>query len=98
MGAPTGARPVRSSSRPALASHVRLAYDRSRGEHVLLGPEAVLVLNPPGASVVDLCDGRRTVADIVANLRGRYDRVADEEVARFLQRLVRKRYVELGDD
>ncbi|KAA5830544.1 pyrroloquinoline quinone biosynthesis peptide chaperone PqqD [Saccharopolyspora hirsuta] len=89
---------VVSTSRPALSPHVRLAFDRSRGKHVLLGPESVLVLNPPGASVVDLCDGRRTVAEIVANLRGRYDRVVDEEVTGFLDRLVRKRYVEVGDD
>ncbi|MGW1680336.1 pyrroloquinoline quinone biosynthesis peptide chaperone PqqD [Saccharopolyspora sp. NPDC002376] len=89
---------VRSSSRPALASHVRLAFDRSRSQYVLLGPESVLVLNPPGASILDLCDGQRTVADIVANLRGRYDRVADEEVTGFLDRLVLRRYVEVGDD
>ncbi|GAA0527238.1 hypothetical protein GCM10011581_40020 [Saccharopolyspora subtropica] len=89
---------VTRSSRPRLAAHVRLAFDRSRGRHVLLGPESVSVLNRPGASILDLCDGSRTVADIVANLRGRYDRVVDDEVTAFLARLVVKRYVEVGDD
>ena len=55
---------------------------------MLLTPETVSVLNGTGADIVELCDGRRTVAEIVAELRGRYDRVADDEVRHFLDRLV----------
>jgi pyrroloquinoline quinone biosynthesis protein D len=61
-------------------------------------PEAVTVLNPTGAAVLHLCDGRRTVAEITDELRGRYGRVADDDVADFLARLVAKRWVEFGDD
>lgn len=89
---------VRSSSRPQLASHVRLTFDRVRERHVLLGPESVSVLNPTGAAVLGLCDGRRTVAEIVEELRGRYDHVVGDEVVRFLARLVAKRCVEVDDD
>ena len=89
---------LRSSSRPRLASHVRLGMDRVRKQYMLLGPELVMLLNPTGASVLDLCDGQRTVGEIVENLRGRYDHVADDEVAHFLARLVTKRWVELDDD
>lgn len=89
---------VRSSSHPKLASHVRLNFDRVRERHVLLGPESVSVLNPTGAAVLGLCDGRRTVAEIVEELRGQYDHVAGEEVVRFLARLVAKRCVEVNDD
>jgi pyrroloquinoline quinone biosynthesis protein D len=64
---------------------------------VLLGPEEVVVLNGTGAAILGLCDGRRTVADIVAELHGQYDRVADGEVQRFLSRLVAKRCVEVSD-
>jgi pyrroloquinoline quinone biosynthesis protein D len=88
---------VPASGRPSLASHVRLRFDRSRERHVLLGPEAVAVLNTTGADIVHLCDGRRTVDEIVAELRGRYDRVVDDEVRCFLARLVAKRYVEISD-
>jgi pyrroloquinoline quinone biosynthesis protein D len=86
----------RPASRPRLAPHVRLRFDPARERHVLLTPEAVSVLNGTGAAILDLCDGKRTVAEIVAELRGRYDRVADDEVRLFLARLVAKRCVEVS--
>jgi pyrroloquinoline quinone biosynthesis protein D len=89
---------VRSSSHPELASHVRLTFDRVRKRHMLLGPESVSLLNPTGAAILGLCDGRRTVAEIVEELRGRYNRVAGDEVEHFLARLVAKRCVELKDE
>jgi pyrroloquinoline quinone biosynthesis protein D len=84
------------SDRPRLAAHVRLTFDRVRERHVLLAPETVSVLNGTGATIVGLCDGRRTVAEIVSELHGRYDRVADDEVRLFLSRLVAKRCVEVS--
>jgi pyrroloquinoline quinone biosynthesis protein D len=89
---------VRSSSRPALARHVRVTFDQVRERHVLLSPESVSVLNSTSAAVLDLCDGRRTVAEIVAELSTRYNHVIGDEVARFLARLAAKRYVEVDDD
>lgn len=86
-----------SSSRPELARRVRLTFDRARDQHVLLGPETVVVLNRTGADILGLCDGRRTVAEIVAELGGRYERVVDDEVRGFLARLVAKRCVEISD-
>lgn len=89
---------VQASSRPALAAHVRRSYDRVREQDILLGPEAVTVLNPTGAAIVDLCDGQRSVTEVVDELRETYDGVADEDVEAFLARLVAKRYVELDGD
>ena len=63
---------------------------------MLLGPESVAVLNRTGADILSLCDGQRTMAEIVAELRGRYNRVVDDEVQHFLARLVAKRYVEIS--
>jgi pyrroloquinoline quinone biosynthesis protein D len=90
--------PMRTGSdtaRPRLAPHVRLRFDPARQRHVLLAPEAVSVLNRTGAAVLGLCDGRRTVAEILAELHRRYDHVADDEVRRFLDRLAAKRCVEI---
>ena len=89
--------PMRTASRPRLAPHVRLTFDPARQRHVLLTPETVTVLNGTGASILSLCDGSRTVADIVAELRGWYDRVDDQEVRFFLTRLAARRCVEAGD-
>jgi pyrroloquinoline quinone biosynthesis protein D len=65
---------------------------------VLLAPEGVLLLNRTGATILGLCDGERTVVEIVEELRGQYNRVADDEVRDFLARLVAKRWVELDDE
>ena len=86
----------RPASRPCLAPHVRLTFDPARQRHVLLTPEVVSVLNGTGATIVGLCDGRRTVADIIAELHGQYDRVAEDEVRHFLDRLVASRCVEVN--
>ncbi|MFD0851790.1 pyrroloquinoline quinone biosynthesis peptide chaperone PqqD, partial [Actinomadura adrarensis] len=90
--------PVDSADRPRLAPHVRLTYDQVRERHVLLTPEAVTVLNATGATILGLCDGERMIADIVAELRGRYEVVIDDEVRDFLSRLVEKRCVEVVHD
>jgi pyrroloquinoline quinone biosynthesis protein D len=88
---------VNPSSRPSLALHVQLRFDPTRERHVLLSPETVAVLNRTGADILDLCDGQRTVAEIEAELRGRYNRVVDDEVRTFLARLAAKRCVEISD-
>ena len=88
---------VPSSGRPRLARHVRLTFDHARERHVLLRPECVVVLNGTGADILGLCDGRRTVAEIVAELRGRYDRVAETDVQRFLAGLVDRRCVQIEE-
>jgi pyrroloquinoline quinone biosynthesis protein D len=81
--------------RPRLARHVRMRFDAARGQHVLLSPEAVLLINDTGAAIVELCDGRRTIAEIQSELHSRYDQVADGDVRRFLADLVAKHDVEV---
>ena len=88
---------VLSTNRPRLARQVRMQWDPVREQQVLLEPEGVLVLNQTGATILGLCDGERTVAEIVEELRGQYNHVAGDEVRDFLKRLVAKRLVELGD-
>jgi pyrroloquinoline quinone biosynthesis protein D len=86
----------RPTSRPRLAPHVRLTFDPARERHVLLTPEAVTVLNSTGATILGLCDGQRTVTELVAELHRRYDRVDDDEVRLFLAGLAAKGCVEVG--
>lgn len=88
---------VLPSSHPRLAPHVRLKFDPARERYVLLAPETVSVLNGTGGAVLELCDGKRTAAEIAEELRGRYDDVVDDEVGLFLARLVARGYVEVSD-
>ena len=96
-GRPAGADgpAVPDLARPRLARHVRLTFCPTRQRHVLLLPETVVVLNGTGADVLQRCDGRRTVAGIVAELGARYGDVPADEVRRFLARLAARRCVEL---
>jgi pyrroloquinoline quinone biosynthesis protein D len=75
-----------------------MEWDPARKQQVLLAPEGVLILNQTGATILSLCDGERTVVEIVEELRGKYNRVDGDEVRNFLARLVAKRLVELGDE
>ena len=59
--------------RPRLTTGARLRYDEVREEHLLLIPEGAVRLNPTAAEVLELCDGERSIDDIVAALSARYD-------------------------
>jgi len=85
-----------ATNRPHLARQVRLEWDPVRERHVLLAPEEVVALNRTGATILGLCDGERTVAEIMEELRGQYDRVAGDEVRAFLARLAARRWLEPG--
>ena len=50
----------------------RLRYDEVREEHVLLVPEGAVRLNPTAAEVLELCDGERSLDEIVEVLSARY--------------------------
>jgi pyrroloquinoline quinone biosynthesis protein E len=83
-------RTVSPQVRPRLAKKARLWIDRVSGEPLLLYPEGVLWLNATAAVIVALCDGHRTLAEIVTELGGRYavaPEVLREEVDEFLDRL-----------
>jgi pyrroloquinoline quinone biosynthesis protein D len=60
-------------TRPRLATGARLRYDEVREEHLLLVPEGAVVLNPTAAEVLELCDGERSLDEIVGALSARYD-------------------------
>jgi pyrroloquinoline quinone biosynthesis protein D len=88
---------VSGSDRPRLARHVRLTFCPTRKRPILLLPETVVVLNGSGADILELCDGRHTVAEIVAELGARYQSVPDDEVRAFLARLIARRCVEIAN-
>ena len=60
-------------TRPRLVTGARLRYDEVREEHQLLIPEGVVRLNASAAEVLELCDGERSLDDIVGALAERYD-------------------------
>jgi pyrroloquinoline quinone biosynthesis protein D len=73
-----------------------MRFDAVRGQHALLSPETVWAINDTGAAIVELCDGRRTVAEIESELLSRYEQVADGDVRRFLADLVANHGMEVN--
>ena len=74
--------------RPRLAARARLKFDPIARQEMLLFPEAALALNETGAAIVRLCDGARSIDEIVDQLSKRFsnnDRNAlTREVSDFL--------------
>ncbi|WP_435864280.1 pyrroloquinoline quinone biosynthesis peptide chaperone PqqD [Streptomyces phaeochromogenes] len=66
---------------PALSRSVMLRHDRVRGTDLLLMPERVVVLRGSAGAVLRLCDGRREVAAIVAELAERFPDESGASVA-----------------
>ncbi|HWB22653.1 MAG TPA: pyrroloquinoline quinone biosynthesis peptide chaperone PqqD [Gaiellaceae bacterium] len=60
-------------STPKLPEGVRLRFDKVRDRHVLLYPEGAIALNPTAVSVLELCDGVRTIDEIAAELSAKYN-------------------------
>lgn len=82
--------------RPRLAAGVRLRVDPADGRERLLFPEAALELNETAAAIVRLCDGRRSLAEIVCDLAGQFGAVEAiaHETAEFLSAMRERRLVE----
>ena len=74
--------------RPRLASRARLKFDSVANQEMLLFPEAALLLNETGAAIVRLCDGARSVEQIVDELAKTFSSANREtlrlEVEKFL--------------
>lgn len=77
--------------RPRLAAKARLRWDKIAQQHMLMFPEAALKLNATAAEVLKLCDGERTVAQIIDALLEKFStadrRVIEDNVKQLLTRI-----------
>ena len=69
--------------KPRLSPKARLRWDNVEKRHMLVFPEAALLLNETAAEILKLCDGERTIEQIVDTLAQQFvgaDRtmIADE--------------------
>jgi pyrroloquinoline quinone biosynthesis protein D len=69
------------NSKPRLAAGCRL-NDKSSAPRMLLMPERALRLSGPSLDIVTRCDGRRTVAEIIAELQAVYSKAEPARVER----------------
>jgi pyrroloquinoline quinone biosynthesis protein D len=86
-----------SRSRPRLPRGVKLRHDDVRGRWTLLAPERIFEVDATAAAVLQLCDGERDLAAIVAELAQRYNApptVIEKDVVAMLGDLKAKRVLE----
>jgi pyrroloquinoline quinone biosynthesis protein D len=67
------------SSRPRLAPGCRL-NDKSQQPRTLLMPERALRLNGPSLEIVERCDGKHTVQQIIVDLQKIYSKAEPQKV------------------
>ena len=87
---------VSEESRPVLPRHAKLKFDETRKVWVLLAPERVLAPDEIAVEILKLCDGVRSVADIVDLLAAKYAAPRDaigSDVVAMLQDLADKGFL-----
>ncbi len=85
------------TSRPRLPRGVKLRRDDVRGRWTLLAPERIFEVDATAAAVLELCDGERDIAAIVADLARRYnapEAVIEKDVVAMLGDLETKRVLQ----
>lgn len=87
---------IDQTSRPRLPRHAQLRFDDTRQRWVILAPERVLAPDDIAVEILQLCDGVRTVAQIVDALAAKYaaprEAIGNDVIA-MLQDLADKRFL-----
>jgi len=78
--APAARRRMRVSEAgvPTLARGAKLRFDETRQRWVLLVPERVMAPDEIAVEILQLCDGKRTVADVIDLLVEKYTAPREE--------------------
>jgi pyrroloquinoline quinone biosynthesis protein D len=63
---------VSETSRPLLPRHAKLKFDETRQRWVILAPERVLAPDDVAVEVLQLCDGVRSVEQMIDQLAEKY--------------------------
>ena len=88
---------IAGNNKPALATGCR--WGGSKEEPVLLFPEGAIKVKGTGLAILGLCDGQRTVSEIIAELQRQYfgadmQRIR-EDAEKFLEQLQEKRILDI---
>lgn len=81
---------------PRLWRLARLDFDAVRQRHVLLYPEGAVLLNDTGAAILELCNGSRTVEEIVTILSERYHADVSADVNEYLSTMATRELIRAG--
>ncbi|MDR9854283.1 pyrroloquinoline quinone biosynthesis peptide chaperone PqqD [Paenibacillus sp. VCA1] len=78
-----------------LRNPARLKFDKARQTDLLLLPERVVRLNPTAGAILWLCNGERTVGQIIEELESKYNQSdLEADVLDFLAQAADRGWVE----
>lgn len=72
---------ITPESRPALPRHIKLRQDAARGTWTILAPERVFTPDEIAVTVLQLCDGERTVDAMALDLSRTYNAPKEQILA-----------------
>ncbi len=91
---------ARATWRPRLSPKARLRWDEVEKRYMLVFPEAALMLNQTAPEILKLCDGERTIEQIIDALAQRFSgvdrQVIEDDVIGFLTRIKARGLLEVG--
>ena len=71
---------IADDTQPKLPRHAKLRFDKPRDKWIILAPERVFELDQIAYEIVSLCDGERTVVDLVDTLSEKFDQAPREAI------------------
>lgn len=87
---------ITGQTQPKLPRHAKLRFDKPRDMWIILAPERVFELDDVAHEVIKLCDGERTVAQLIEVLQEKYQAppgAIESDVTAMLQDLADKGFI-----
>ncbi|EMH4161222.1 pyrroloquinoline quinone biosynthesis peptide chaperone PqqD [Pluralibacter gergoviae] len=80
---------------PQFRRGYRLQWEPAQESHVVLYPEGMAKLNETAAAILELVDGKRDAAAIIAELNARFPEAGgvDQDVVEFLLAAVEQKWI-----
>ena len=81
---------------PAFRRGYRMQWEAAQDSHVVLYPEGMAKLNETAVAILELVDGKRDVAAIVATLDARFPDAGGvgDDVKEFLQSAIEQKWIQ----
>ena len=87
---------IAATAKPAIGRGLRLQWEPAQGAHVLLYPEGMIKLNGSAGEIMKRCDGKRSIADITADLERAFSAVGlAPDVEAFVAMAISKHWLEI---